>query len=73
MDSQEAIVQRDIFAQEVSRLQRSIFHLKNLHKKVCDDNKEAIHLKEEITRLTAKVQELETSVSVRSIVIFSLH
>jgi len=59
-------VQRDLFALEVRRLQRSVFHLKNLHRKVCHDNKAAIHVKEQITKLTAKIQELEPSVSVRT-------
>jgi hypothetical protein len=57
-------VERELFALEVRRLQRCVFHLGNLHKKVSDDNKEAIRLKVKISALTAKNPQLETSVSV---------
>lgn len=57
-------MQRELFALEVRRLQRCVFHLRNLYKKVSDNNKEATRLKEEIKELTAKIPELETSISV---------
>lgn len=57
-------MQREEFATEVRRLHKSIRHLRKLHKKVLDDNKEVARLKEEIPMLTTKKQELETSITV---------
>ena len=66
VELQEVTVQREVFAQEVRRLQKCLYRLQNLYKKFCDDKNEAIHLKENIAMLTAKNLTLGTSIPVSS-------
>lgn len=65
MLSQEIEVERDVFAQEVRRLQKLIAKLKSIHHKVAAENKELTRLKEKMARLDVTNQRLESCISVR--------
>ena len=64
-------MQREEYATEVRRMQKSLRKLRILCRKVLDDNIQAARLKEVLPALRAKNQKLEAPVAVSSICIYT--
>ena len=60
-------MQREEYATEIRRLQKTIRKLRTLYKNVLEDNSQVAHMKENLPALIAKNQRLEASVAVRSV------
>lgn len=63
---QEMYVQREEYATEVGRLQKTFRKLRIMNKKLVDDNSDVAGLKQDLSTLTAKNIKLEASVTVRA-------